>query len=166
MCAWSLVFNGITALGIIVLLWQVCLLKKQTKLSAFNSVLQQWGGEEDREARRHVHEEFEFHEGSNLEDLNPDSRKNVELVLATCDRTSFLAKNVPNSEKDIFEFVGHPMVRIWDKTEDFIKARRRRENKSEESSPGTYMYHFERFVIRNRHRLVLVQKEEESSNGG
>ena len=93
----SSVSSVILALGIIVVVVQIQLLKKQTSLSAFSSLLQQWGGKEERLARRHVMRELKFGEGDNLEDLYKDSLgnlDNVELVLATCDRTSFLALKV------------------------------------------------------------------------
>ncbi len=149
----SAVSSGILALGIIAVIWQVCLLKKQNRLNAFNSVLQQWGGIEERKTRRYVMKEFKFDKEDSLEDLNEDCLDKVELVLATCDRTSFLALKVPKSEKDIVEFVGRSMIQIWNKTQTFIKARRKRRNEPEEGKPGSYVYFFQQFVMRNRREL-------------
>jgi len=100
--------------------------------------------------------EFKFDEGDNLEDLYKDSLDNldnVELVLATCDRTSFLALKVPQAEKDIVKFVGLPMFRIWGKTKNFIEARKKRE--------GAYLYHFEQFINKNRRKLEKMSLLEE-----
>jgi len=150
----SSVFSAITALGIGVLLWQVCILNKQTTLSAFSSLLQQWGGKEERQARRYVMREFKFKEGDSLEDLNEDCLDEVELVLAMCHRTSFLALKGFIRERDISEFVGRSMVQLWDKAEGFVKARRRQRSEPEKVDKASYMYHFEQFVIRNRDKLV------------
>ena len=162
MCMWQVtswwdvitsVSSGILALGIIAVICQVCMLRKQMSLSAFNSLLEQWGGENEREARRHVITEFEFREKDDLKNLSDESRRKVELVLATCDRTSFLALKGFISEKAVLEFVGYPMVRYWDKTESFIKARRRQANQPEEGKLGSYIYSLQQFVTRNRKKL-------------
>ena len=138
------------------------MLRKQTALSAFSLLLQQWGGEEEREARRYVvHNDFEFGEKDGLDYLRDDHRKKVEAVLALCDRTSFLALKVPKTEKDIVEFVGLPMFQIWKKTKNFIKARRKRVSKTEEWKPGTYMYHFEQFIKENRQKLEKMSPPKE-----
>lgn len=165
MCLWQItsgwnvitsVSSGILALGIIAVIWQVHLLKKQNRLTAFNSLLQQWGGEEERKARRYVIREFKFKEGDNLENLDDDSRSKAELVLARCNRISFLASKGLISEKDVFEFAGRSMVRCWDKTKDFIKARRRQVNEPEEGELLSYMYHFQQFIMENRKELEKI----------
>jgi len=151
----ALAFSGITALGIGILLWQVCILNKQNRRNAFNSLLQQWGDIERREYRRYVISEFKFGKGDNLEDLEDEPRKKVESVLAIYDRTSFLAEKHLISKKDVWEIIGRSMVQCWDKTENFIKARRRRRNEPEEGEPSSYVYYFQQFVTKNRKKLGM-----------
>ena len=149
----SSVASVVAALGIIALICQVCILRKQTALNAFSSLLQQWGGKEERKARRYVMKEFKFGEKDSLEDLDDDCLDKVELVLAMCHRTSFLASRGFIREKDVSGFVGRSMVRLWDRSEDFVKARRRQYGEPEKVDEASYVYHFQQFVLKNRGKL-------------
>ncbi len=150
------VSTGVLGLGIILIIWQACLIKNQNRLNALNSLLQQWGDKEQREDRGYVIGEFKFDEEDKLEDLEDDSRKKVESVLAIYDRTSFLALKGLVSKKDVLEIVGGSMVQCWDKTENFIKARRRQRGEPKERKKGSYIYNFEEFVTKNRERVEEV----------
>ena len=55
---------------------------------------------------------------------------------------------MPKAEKDIVDFVGLPMFRIWKKTESFIEARVERE--------GTYLYHCNKFIKENKEKLEKI----------
>ena len=164
MCIWQItsgwdvvssVSSAVIALGVVFVFWQVWTLRKESRLNQFSSLLVQWGSEDERKARRYVVREFKFDKGDNLENLDDNSRTNGELVLARCNRISFLALKGLISEKDILEFAGRSMVRCWDKTENFIKARRRQVNEPEEGEPLSYMYHFRQFVTKNRKKLNM-----------
>jgi hypothetical protein len=152
----SVVSSVIAAGGIVFVFKQVELLKEQNRINAFSSLLQQWGGKEERKARRYVLKEFEFDIGNKIEELDDDHLDKVELALAICARTSFLALNGFLRENDVLEFVGHSMLRVWSKTEQFIKARRRRDGEPEEGKRGCYMYPFQQFIEKNKKELEAI----------
>jgi len=159
MCAWvvtswwdviSSVSSGILAVGVIAVLVQLRLLKKQNRLNVLGSLLLQWGDKDEREDRGYVIGEFRFDEEDKLEDLEEGSRRRVESALAIYDRTSFLALKRLVSKKDVLEIMGRSMEQCWGKTQNFVKARRRQRGEPEEGGQGCYMHSFEQFVAKNK----------------
>lgn len=130
---------------------------KARSLQSFNSLLDIWGGEREREARRYVFRDFKFNDLASLRD---DRRKSeldkIELTLAICNRISFMALEKLVTEKAVRELVGDPMVRCWDRLQDFIMARR--DEFKEEKLKKLYMCQFEEFVKRNRAKVYMTKK--------
>ncbi len=62
-------------------------------------------------------------------------------------------------EKDVIELMGDPMMRCWDKLQDFVEERRS-EAKTKMGTPQkAYMYHFEEFVKKNRAKVYVNEKQ-------
>ena len=83
--AWEVmtaIATAVIALGIVGGIWQLLVNRSMRKLEAFNSLLEIWGGLEEREMRRYVFSDY------NLEQLSDEGRKKVESVLAICNRIS------------------------------------------------------------------------------
>ncbi len=150
--------TAIVALGIGLAFRQLRGDVKARRLQAFNSLLDIWGGEREREARGYVFRDFKF---DDLADLRDERRKSelakVELTLAICNRISFMALHKLIPEKAVQEFVGDPMVRCWDKLQDFIMARR--DEFKEDKLRKIYMCQFEEFIKRNRAKIYMTEKE-------
>ena len=149
--------TAIVALGIGLAFRQLRGDVKARRLQAFNSLLDIWGGVQEREARGYVFRDFKF---DDLADLRDERRKSelakVELTLAICNRISFMALEKLVTEKAVRELVGDPMVRCWDKLQDFVEARR--DEFKEEKLKKLYMCQFEEFVKRNRAKVYMTKK--------
>ena len=143
----------IAAIAIVAIFWQAMMLRKQNRLSAFNSLLETWGSDKERKARRFIFREFKF--TGNLDELNEEQGEKVELVLAKCNRISLMAFGELIPEKDVLRLVGRSMIRCWDNCEAFVKARRMQVGESEEGEEWSYMYPFQQFVNKNRTEVGL-----------
>lgn len=149
----SAISSAVVAVGIVVIFWQAKMLRRDSKLNAFNSLLESWGGEEERKARRFILGEFEF--DGNLSELSEDQAGRVEVILAKCNRISLMASEGLVSKEDILRLVGRSMIRCWDRLEGFVKARRKQAGESEGGEEWGYMYSFQQFVSENRTRVGL-----------
>lgn len=168
-------FTFITAIGVLLAFWQLKEAKGKRQIEAFNTFLAIWGSVEEREARRFVFREFKF---SSLPSLTDDRRKKIEMVLASCNRISYLTLRGLVPVEDVLGLIGRPMIRVWDCLHPFIEARRaaaRREEvgenpvseaphiidakrtdvgeKLDSDAPYAYMAHLQEFVRRYRKKV-------------
>ncbi|NWF78309.1 MAG: hypothetical protein HXY36_06960 [Chloroflexi bacterium] len=108
--------------------------------------------------------EFKF---SSLTSLNDDHRKKVEMVLASCNRISYLTLNRLVPEEDVLGLIGRPIIRVWDCIKPFIDARREEVGeKLDSEDPYRYMVHLEESVKRYRTKLQLKSNQKTSSRRG
>jgi len=152
---WDLIRTGSTviiALGIFVAFRQLKEARKTRRIEAFSRILETFGGMEQREARRFIFTELK---SSNLATLSDDERKKTEMVLASCDRISYLTlKKLVLEEEDVLGLLGRPMIDVWDCSQAFIDARRNRAgNNANKGDPYRYLANFEEFVNKYRTKL-------------
>jgi len=114
-------------------------------------LLEIWGNVEHREARRFVFRDFKF---KGLNNLTDEQRKKIELVLASCNRISYLTLNRLLPEEDVLRLIGRSMIRIWECLKPFIDARREEVGEQlYDRDPYRYMAQFEEFVKRYKSKL-------------
>ena len=82
--------------------------------------------------------DFDF---SQIDKLDSARMHDVKMVLATCNRISMFVLEGLIDDKKLISFIGVSMLKIWEKTKDFIKWERQQNSKH-------YMYHFEKFIER------------------
>ena len=152
--AWEVITaisTAIIAVGVVFAFWELKEVRKARQIEAFNAFLRIWGSTEEREARRFVFKEFKFTSLSNLTD---EQRKKIEMVLANCNRISYLTLNRLVPEEHVLRLIGRPIIRVWDRLEPFIQARREEQGeKPEIKDPYKYMMYLEEFVEKYRAKL-------------
>jgi|GEM_PF-5618613 hypothetical protein len=112
--------------------------RKQVELQSWNMIFELWGREKELRAREFVLKDFDF---SQIDKLDSARMHDVKMVLATCNRISMFVLEGLIDDKKLISFIGVSMLKIWEKTKDFIKWERQQNSKH-------YMYHFEKFIER------------------
>jgi len=178
-------FTAITAIGVLFAFSQLMEARRTRRIEAYNTFLEIWGNVEEREARRFVFREFKF---GSLPSLTDDERKKVEMVLASCNRISYLTLKKLVPEEDVLRLTGRPIVRLWDYLHPFIEARREEARRQEvgqepvsedphiidvkrtdvgekldDADPYAYMAHLQEFVKKYRTKVMGSPRV---SNGG
>jgi hypothetical protein len=159
--AWDVVTSissFILALGLIFVIYQIYLYRKESKLNQFNSLMEHLGSEDPagREAREYVLSKFTFVAGDTLDRLENKYKYQVESVLSKYNKVCFLALKKVISQNDVVELLGKTMSLCWEKTEYFIKARRLQENEPEKGRLGCYMYSLQLFLTKNKKKIQQI----------
>lgn len=145
------VFTAIIALGIIFAFGQLKEARKTGRIEAFSRILETFGSVEQREARRFISTKLK---SCNSATLSADERKKTEMVLASCDRISYLTLKGLVLEEDVLGLLGRPMIRVWDCSQTFIDARRKKAGEeANREDPYRYLANFEEFVNKYKTKL-------------
>lgn len=145
------VSTAMIVLGVFFAYWQLKEARKTRQIEAFNIFLEIWGSIEEREARRFVFRKFSklF---SGLDSLAGRHRRKIEMVLANCNRISYLTSSGLVPEKDVLKLIGRSMIRVRDCLKPFIDARRKKVGEKSDDPYG-YMASLEEFVKEYRNKL-------------
>lgn len=144
-------FTGLMALGIWYMKRSLAEAEKTRKVAAWQTLLQTWGDESSRKARKYIFNELDY---SSLEELTEDEQTIIETTLASCNRISYMVLYGLINDKDVLYFIGPSMLKIYDKLYPFIKDRRLKVGEAQDgSSPYTYMSFFQEFITKYRAEL-------------
>jgi hypothetical protein len=149
----ALVVAAVAVTGISFAARQLREARATRRIEVFSQILERFGSVEQREARRFIFTNFTF---CSLASLPDDKREMIEMVLASCDRVSYLTLNKLVPKEDVLELLGRRMIKVWDCSQAFIDARREQAGeKAKKKDPYGYLANFETFVEKYRATVKL-----------
>lgn len=127
--------------------------EKARKVSAWQALLETWGDDSSRKARKYIFN-FDLLDKTSIEALSEEELNSIEATLARCNRISYMVNYGLINNEDVLYFIGKSMLKLWEKLTPFVEYRRDQvgEN-SDGSSPYTYMKFFQDFIDKNQKEL-------------